>query len=278
VTDIRLVGIDIDGTLVNSQGTVTDATHAELARLHKKGVVIAIITGRRFESAIPIVRQLDVPVLMGLHNGASLRRPDGETLYAELLPEEDARRAAALARERGAYPIAYQPDPTVGTRILCEPPETAPKELVRYLTRYASQNAEYVIAVENLNRCLVGGVLELMAMSPISSGERVIAHMRDGLASRGSVITAIVGTTAYVEVAHPRVSKALPLRFLCEREGWSAENVLAVGDNYNDLDMLRYAGHPVIMGNAAAELRAMGFCVAPPNDEDGLAQALSVVR
>lgn len=274
---IRLVGIDIDGTLLDSQGAITDATRDALNRLHERGALIAIITGRRFESAMETVRQLDAPVVMGLHNGASLRRPNGETLYAELLPEEDACRAAALARECGAYPIAYQPDSSVGTRIVCESPECAPPELVRYLRGYARRNAAWLTRVESLSRELRGGVLELMAMSPASNGERVIERMREGMAHRANVIKAVVGKTSYVEVAHAKVSKALPLQFLCEREGWSAENVLAIGDNYNDLDMLRYAGHPVIMGNAAPELLAMGFRVAPTNDEDGLAQVLNAL-
>jgi len=275
VTTIRLVGIDIDGTLLDSRGVIREATHAALMRLHRKGVLIVLITGRRFESAIQIVRQLGVPVLMGLHNGASLRHPDGETLYAELLPEADARRAAALARACGAYPIAYQPD-TV-TRILCEPPETAPEELARDVRGYLSRNAEYLTHVESLSASLSGGVLELMAMVPTPLGKKATAWMQERLGDRAHVIPSVIGATTYIEVAHPRVSKALPLQFLCEREGWSPEHVLAVGDNFNDLDMLRYAAHAVIMGNAAPELRAMGFRVARTNDEDGLAQVLNGV-
>lgn len=275
--DIRLVAIDIDGTLLNSQGRITEATHRALERLHKRGILLLLVTGRRFESAIRVVRQLAVPVLMGLHNGATLRQPDGETLYLELLSEADARDAAKQARQENAYPIAYQPDFVEGTRIVCEPPETAPPELVPYLRDYTRRNANYVVPVECLSCSLVGGVLEVMAMAPVSYGERVAEQMRQRLANRAHVITAIVGSTTYIEVAHPRVSKALPLQYLCEREGWSPENVLAVGDNYNDLDMLRYAGHPVLMGNAAPELLRIGFFVAPPNDEDGLAHVLNAL-
>jgi hypothetical protein len=79
LSGVRLVGIDIDGTLLNSAGHITPATHRELQRLHEGGVRLVLVTGRRYESALSVARPLFVPVLLGLHNGASFGRREGAT-------------------------------------------------------------------------------------------------------------------------------------------------------------------------------------------------------
>jgi HAD superfamily hydrolase (TIGR01484 family) len=98
------------------------------------------------------------------------------------------------------------------------------------------------------------------------------------LGERASVIREMSSGVSQIEVAHPDVSKALALSFLAERDGLTRDDVMAVGDNFNDIDMLEYAGHPVVMGNAHEELRQMGYHVAPTNDEDGLAAVLAEAR
>ena len=96
VENVRLICIDIDGTLLDSAGEIPAATHRELERLHAAGRTLALVTGRRFVSAMDIARQLTVPVLLGVHNGAALRNLDGSAVYRKTLGAADVRRACAL--------------------------------------------------------------------------------------------------------------------------------------------------------------------------------------
>ncbi|MDA1190980.1 MAG: HAD-IIB family hydrolase [Candidatus Poribacteria bacterium] len=276
---IGLVAIDIDGTLVNSKGEVSEATKRECKRLHRIGVVLVLATGRRYLTASRAGRELGIPILLGVHNGAALRELDGTLVYSETLDETSVREACRVGRDAGAYAWVYQDYPdNPNTRIFCEPPETASFEMQAYVENYHKAAAAYIKVVDDLPTRFIGEAVETMLTTYEANGDHVIDAVTDALGERASVIKEVSHGTCHVEVAHPKVSKALPLTYLAERHGLTMAQTMAVGDNFNDLDMLRVAGHPVVMGNARPALKEMGFRVAPTNDEDGLAQVLAEIR
>ena len=117
-----------------------------------------------------------------------------------------------------------------------------------------------------------------MITTTAADADAMVDILTKEFGERASVIKELSSGVAQIEVAHPDVSKALALRFLSERDDIPRDEIMAIGDNFNDIDMLEYAGHPVIMGNAHEELRHMGYHVAPTNDEDGLAAVLAEVQ
>ena len=276
--DVRLVGIDIDGTLLDSRGEISAATHRELERLHRRGVLLVLVTGRRFHTASQVAAKLRVPVLLAVHNGAALRERDGTYLYADLLPEREARIACRVGQENGAFAWVYQDDEDGSTtRIYCEPRDRAPDGLEAYIGRYFDANPGFITVLDDLSREFVGATLEVMLTTPQENGDAVIAAATEALDGRARVIEERSRGICHIEVAHPRVSKARPLAFLAAKHGIPREAILAVGDNYNDLDMLEYAGHAVVMGNAHLPLHGYGYRVTATNDDDGLAQVLAEI-
>ncbi|MBM3213429.1 hypothetical protein FJZ36_00710 [Candidatus Poribacteria bacterium] len=272
---VRLVGIDIDGTLLDPSGRITDATHRALDRAHRLGIEIAIVSGRRFESAMAVAGDLYVPALYGLHNGAALRRRDGSYLYARRVSEDIIHAAGRLADELDAYPLAFQDDSgDPFTRIFCMAPERADESLAPYFRDYVQRNAAYVTLVDDLTG-FSGNALEVMLTAPKARTGELAGAVAERLGSRVSVIPAHGGRIGYIGIAHHDVTKALPLQQIAAERGLTADEIMAVGDNLNDLDMLRYAGHGVLMGNAAPELHRLGFRITGGNDEDGLAAALN---
>jgi hydroxymethylpyrimidine pyrophosphatase-like HAD family hydrolase len=218
-------------------------------------------------------------VLLGVHNGAALRRLDGSMLYRETLGAADVRRACALGKAQGGFPWVYVDEPDNGnSRIFCEEAASAPTGVRPFATTYYARHTQYFRVQGDLTDDLDSDAIEVMITTTAADADAMVATLAKEFGERASVIKEISSGVAQIEVAHPKVSKALALRFLAERDGIPAHEIMAIGDNFNDIDMLEYAGHPVVMGNAHEELRHMGYHVAPTNDEDGLAVVLAEVR
>ncbi len=277
--DVRLICIDIDGTLLNSSDEITPATHRELERLHAAGKTLALVTGRRFMSAVEVARKLTVPVVLGVHNGATLRRMDGSAVYRKTLGAVDVRRACEIASAHGGFPWIYVDEADSGdSRVYCEDPASAADGVRRFATTYYARNEQTFHAVGDLATGYDGDAIEVMVTTAADDADAMVFTLKSEFGERASVIKELSSGVAQIEVAHPDVSKALTLRFLAERDGLTRDDIMAAGDNFNDIDMLEYAGHPVVMGNAHAELKSMGYYVAPTNDEDGLAAVLAKVK
>lgn len=277
--DVRLIGIDIDGTLLNSSGEITAATHRELERLHAAGKTLALVTGRRFVTAAEVARKLSVPVFLGIHNGAVLRRLDGSAVYRRTLAAAEVRRACELAKAHGGFTWIYADEEgRSDCDVYCEDPASAADGVRRYATTYHGRNAQYFHVLDDIVGGYAGDAIEVMVTVTADESVTMAHALSVELGERASVIREISSGVSQIEVAHPDVSKALALSFLAERDGLAPDDVMAVGDNFNDIGMLEYAGHPVVMGNAHEELKGMGYHVAPTNDEDGLASVLALVR
>jgi len=274
----KLIALDIDGTLLNSNSEITPATRRTLRQVYEAGATIVVSTGRRFCTAKPTADKLGIDVLLSCHNGVLLKKLDGELLFHRLLPCEVARTATKYIKRFGAFPIVFQ-----GTQdeadIIVESatPDTSNPPLLMegvYVKDYIQRNERFVTKVSNLETELSGDVIEVVAMVPLERHNGIVEYLRHHLGNKAKVIPTHGTSLLFLGVANPNVSKATPLRYLAEKMGIERKEVLAIGDNYNDLEMLEFAGLGILMGNANDELKQMGFYVTASNDEDGVAQAL----
>ena len=280
MTDIRLIGIDIDGTLLNSSGRISDPTLAQMRRLHDLGVQLVLVTGRRYLTAADVCRQLNLPLLIASNNGASLRPLGGLTLYREELDEAATRQVCGEARRLGGFPWAFVEVNDAGDSIIyCEEPAAADSEgyAFDYLRAYFEAWRNYMRVVSDLSAEFIGASVEVVITVPPGHADPLAEALRARFGGLISVIQEHSRGYSQVDAAHPSVSKALPLKRLAEKNGLTPENVMAVGDNLNDLEMLEYAGYPVVMGNAHSGLLDLGYRIAPTNDKDGLAHVLAEI-
>lgn len=278
--DIRLIGIDIDGTLLNSAGKISNPTLAQMRRLHDLGVQLVLVTGRRYLTAADACRQLNLPLLVAANNGASLRPLGGLTLYREELDEAATRQVCGEARRLGGFPWAFVEVNDAGDSIIyCEEPTDADSEGYEYdyLRAYFEYWRRYMRVVSDLSAEFVGASVEVVVTVPPNHADRLADALRARFGAQISVIQEHSRGYSQVDAAHPSVSKALPLKRLAEKNSLRPENIMAVGDNLNDLEMLEYAGYPVAMGNAHLGLFELGCRIAPTNDEDGLAHILAEI-
>lgn len=270
---IRLIAVDIDGTLLNSQFQISQPDLAALRHAHDQGVEVILVTGRRHQFALPIAQQLGFDLWLISSNGAVSRSLAGETFHRDLLPERTCRDLCGVMREfRGQTVITFDRDGR-GTIVV-----EHLRELESSIQRWLEKNLdfiEFVIPIENALTC---DPIQAMFCGPIALMQKALRVLE----TCGLPITVL--RTEYpgrdlsiVDVLNAGCSKGHALERWALHRGITREQVMAVGDNYNDIEMLAFAGRPFIMGNASEELFARGWPRTRSNDNHGVAAAVEHV-
>ena len=272
---IRLLAVDIDGTLLNSQFQIPTANLEALRRAHESGIEIVLVTGRRHTFALPMAEMLGFDVWLISSNGAVTRSLQGERFHRDLLPVGTARELCSAMRDfRGNTVITFDSE-SKGALVL-----ERMDQLTTSIQRWLEKNMQFIEFVVPIERSLVRDPIQAMFCGTIS-------RMREALqvlaASRLEDRITVLRTEyplrdlCIVDVLNSGCSKGHAVERWANYRGIPREQVMAIGDNYNDVEMLAFAGVPVIMGNACEELRSKGWMVTLPNDEAGVAAALEEV-
>ena len=272
---IRLLAIDIDGTLLNSQVQIPPANLQALRRAHEAGVEIILVTGRRHTFALPIAEQLGFDMWLISSNGAVTRSLSGELFHRDLLPVATARELCAAMREyRGNTVITFDTE-TKGALVL-----ERMDELTLSIQRWLEKNLQFIDFVVPIEKALVSDPVQAMFCGTIERMRSALQTL-EGFILRDRIT---VLRTEYphrdlciVDVLNQGCSKGHALERWATYRGIPREQVMAIGDNYNDIEMLVFAGIPVIMGNASPELRDRGWMVTGGHDEAGVAMAVEQI-
>lgn len=269
---VRLIALDIDGTLLDRQWRVPEANRAAIAEAVRQGVEVALVTGRRYDFAMPVARMVDAPLTMIVNNGALVRSHGGETHLRHLLARDTARRVLdATQAWRSAASVVFD-RPREG-QICIEILEADNP----YRQAYYARNRDFITKIAPLESCLVEDPIQVMLAGGLAPMREVAAALR-GLPFSSDFYLAV---TTYedrdfsmLDVLNPVCTKGSALANWAVRQGYAREEVLAIGDNHNDLEMLQYAGIPVIMENSVPELKVFGWHQTLSNEEAGVAAAI----
>lgn len=268
--DVRLVAIDIDGTLLDSRGRVSEDNAAAVVAARAAGVDVVLVTGRSYPFARAVVADLlpeDVALIVS--NGAIERTLGGETLASRLLPRDAARmvleRTAPYRRFSAVLFDREARGHVVADTLDWEHP---------HRRRYWERHQHFIGHATPLEAALTEDPIQVMF-----NGE--VETMRAVYAALGGLDEVFVCRTEYeardfslVDVLSPAATKGVALAARAARLGIEPAQVMAIGDNFNDLEMLEFAGVPVVMGNAVDALRARGWQETATQDESGVAQAI----
>ncbi|HSK70650.1 MAG TPA: Cof-type HAD-IIB family hydrolase [Pyrinomonadaceae bacterium] len=279
---IKLLALDLDGTLLDSRGRIPEANKKAIRRAEEKGVLVTIATGRRFRDARPVGLELELNAPLITHNGALLKYAQSlETVAASIISNETVREILRVGREFGADALVST-DPHGKGTLLYDRISAENIPLQKYIVwskhLHGDEAEEAVHHVENLEDVL--GEKETVHVS-FSGRCEPMAHLEKVLQSELNS-TANVLTTVYprldftlIDILPPDASKGIGLEKLALIENLTAENVMVVGDNFNDLHMLEFAGTAVVMGNADPNLlEREEFYTTLSNDENGVALAI----
>jgi len=279
---IKLLALDLDGTLLNSRGEIPEKNIEAIQKAENKGVLVTIATGRRFRDALPVALQLKLNAPVICHNGALLKYADTlETVAVSIVPQNTVREILRVGREFGGDALVSA-DPTGKGILLYDTVSDENVPLQKYIAwsqrLHGADAEESVLKVENLEA--VVSEIETVHVSfsgtlaPMAELEMIL---RDELSDTATVLTTIYPHLNFtlIDILPPDASKGIGVEKLALINNLTSENVIAIGDNYNDLEMLEYAGTSVVMGNAAPELlEREDFFSTLSNDENGVALAI----
>lgn len=278
---IRLLALDLDGTLLNPRGEISERNFKAVQAARDKGVTVAVVTGRRFRDARPLALNLglDAPVIS--HNGALTKHASSlETVAMCLLSDEAAMEVIKLGRKEKVDAMVSA-DPHGKGVLLYETlsDENLPlKKYIAWAKRIHGDEAEEAVRhVSSLEEHFHHQPIHISfsgSCAPMARLQEVLTHELGALIKVYATIYPHLDFTL-LDILNPEASKGVGLAAAAAEIGITNENVMAIGDNFNDLAMLQYAGIGVVMGNADESLKSEnGFQLTATNEQDGVALAI----
>ncbi len=269
---IRLLAIDIDGTLLDTRAEVSAANREAIAAAQQREVEVILVTGRRHATARKIAARLPLEATLISSGGAMTKDARGATLHRHLLPSAKARAVLADAGpERRSALLLF--DREGKGQVVTETLDASHEPVEGYFAR----NRDYLEQLVPLEAALTEDPIEVLfvgAAAPMS-------ELWERLNRAPSAASVSLARTEYLErdlslidVLDRGCHKGAALARYAAHRGIAAEEVMAIGDNWNDREMLEFAGLPVLMGNSSAELKQSGWAVTATNDQSGVAAAI----
>lgn len=259
---IKLVALDLDDTLLDNKRRISPKTAELIKKVREKGILVTLATGRMYSSALFYAKRLDMELPLITYQGALVKNSaSGEVLYYKPLDPESAGKIADFFRQNQVHYNAYLGDNLYMEKITPEGRDYI--DLTGIEAKFAENLAEEVKRT---------GSVKLMA---ISYDEKKILDLEKKLRENyGEKFNITRSKPYFLEVMHGKANKAEALKVVAEHYGIHKEEVLAVGDSYNDIEMLRWAGIGVAVGNAPQLVKEAADYVTFSNEEEGVAWIL----
>lgn len=265
---IRLLALDVDGTIAGQSNQVSEAVKIAIAEVQNRGIQVAIATGRMYCSALRFHQAIGAKLPIIAYNGAWIQDPaTGEILRHRPLSLQSAREL-----------LDYYEHPQWRDRldIHCYWNDCLyVRESTPYTLKYIERSGIKANIVGDLRTLLDNPPTKILALSPnIEAVQQITTDLKKRYLPSEIYLTQ--SSPNFLEATHPNVNKSTALRFFTEEIlGDSMENVMAIGDNYNDLEMLKSVGLGVAMGDAPSEVQNVSQWVAPAVEKDGVAAAIA---
>jgi Cof subfamily protein (haloacid dehalogenase superfamily) len=259
---IKLVALDVDGTLLNHQHQLTTRTRETLTRLVAKDIHIVLATGKLFVSLREIISQLGLVAPQITSGGSIVVLPQtGEVIYRAVIPKHLSIPALELADELG-----------VTTLIVCDD---------SIFAKNLNHDTDYLVSYGDPTPTLVPNLVDVLEPAPtqlvaVSTRKSLLETFHKAFLARGlgRELAIYGGLPCVLDILNPEVSKGRALQFVMERVGVQPEEAVALGDGENDTSMFRVVGHSVAMGNASVRVKQAATEVTESCDRDGLSKAL----
>jgi Cof subfamily protein (haloacid dehalogenase superfamily) len=283
IPPVKMIVVDIDGTLLPSPGSVVSRRNCRaLLGAEAAGIEIVIATGRRQAYAMPLIDPIGLKpeTVLITSNGTVTRTMAGERIDRFLLAVETARALCPALRPFGTTVFTFDHDGP-GELVL-----ESIEALNSRVSLWVEANRLWIREVRPLERAFDEGEAPVQGM--VCGGVEEMRRAEEWLAeSELSTLVAMHRTEdpsrdlTILDILPPGCSKGAALRRLANQRGLALEDIMAIGDNWNDLEMLEFAGRAVVVRNAAPDLvelaRRRGWEIAPANDEDGVAQVIEAL-
>jgi Cof subfamily protein (haloacid dehalogenase superfamily) len=279
---ISLLALDLDGTLLNRHGQISDRNRTAIDTARSNGVHVALVTGRRFRDSRPIALELGLDVPLISHNGALTKHAESlETVSVLPLPLEAARHALQVGRASGADALLSDDHEGLGVLVYdrLSGENAAVHKYIAWARRLHGdeEGQRAVRQVDSLEEYLDHDPIHLAFSGGCASMDALEEILHHELGARVKVLSTKYPEQDFtlVDIINPAASKGAGIAATAAELGVSPDEIMAIGDNYNDLEMLLFAGTGVVMANAPLSLREIaGLHPTAANTEDGVALAI----
>ncbi|VFP80088.1 sugar-phosphatase [Candidatus Erwinia haradaeae] len=262
---IKLIAIDIDGTLLNPRNELTPKVKKVIKRVNNTGVKVVLATGRPFIGVEYYLNELDLhkdDQYCITNNGSLIQKTiSGECLFEMLLSFDDYLYFEKLSRILGVHFQAL-----TKTEMF-----TSNKNISKYTVHEA-----WMTGIP-LRYCSVGNMdcnltfPKVMMLDPPDRLDAAIARIPDKVFQEYTIMKS---SPYYLEILDKRANKGAAVQFIAEILGYSRSEIMAIGDQENDLAMLEYAGTSIAMGNSISQVKSVAKFITKSNEEDGVALAI----
>lgn len=259
MTQYKLIALDLDDTLLNSHLDVSVKNREAILKAKKQGVEVTLATGRMYRSALPIARKLQIDIPLITYQGALIKDPrNDEVIINRPVPMDYAMEIIERGYQLGYHTNVYLDDNLYIDKVTDEAISYAniakvPLNPVGDLRKYLKEEPTKILFIAN-KELLDVFYQELTEIYP---------HLHITKSKK-----------FFLEVMHPLAAKGHALKYLSESMGIAREEVIAIGDSYNDVDMLRFAGLGVAMGNAWDDIKKAADYVTDTHNHDGVAKVI----
>jgi Cof subfamily protein (haloacid dehalogenase superfamily) len=266
LSEIQLLVVDIDGTIAGESNEIRQPVIQAIQAAQEKGVQVAIATGRMYRSALRFHQEINSTLPLLAYQGAWIQDPHTQQLH----------RHWTVSKQTAHQLLDYFEQPELRSLLSVHfyiNDQLYVREITPETQIYAERSSIEVIAVGNL-RQLTSEPTKVLALSDdIDVVDQLLGNLRQQYTPAELYLTKSVAT--FFEATNPFANKGTGVRYLAEELlGLQAVNVMTIGDNFNDVEMLEYAGVGVAMGNAPTEVKAFAQWVAPSVEKDGAAAAI----
>lgn len=279
---INLLALDLDGTLLDSRGLISERNRIAIDNAREQGVHVALVTGRRFRDSRPVALELGLDVPLISHNGALTKHAATlQTVSVLPLPLEGARDALQIGREAGADALLSDDHEGLGVLVYdhLRGGNTAAHKYISWARRIhgEQEGAKAVQQVASIEAYLDHDPIHLSFSGGCAEMDQLEETLKRELGSAVKILSTIYLEQDFtlLDIINPTASKGAGVAAAAAELGVAREDIMAIGDNYNDLEMLLFAGTGVVMANAPLTLREIaGLHPTASNRDDGVALAI----
>ncbi len=266
---IRLVGIDFDGTLLNSEKKISKENKETINEVIKKGVIVSIFTGRSYPSAINYIKELNLDVPCVFQNGALIMKPLSKKMINKIcLKKEKALKVCEyLEKENKTYAIFTD---------FFETPDMIATSSIQSSQhiQYFENNMWRTRIVKNILEELKKFQKDEIVQIAFLSEKEFMENMKKIFSDLSIIASSEINGEYFVEVFGNNIGKERALYYLEDYYGISAKETMFIGDSFNDLEIIKKVGYGIAMGNAKDEVKKAAKFITSDNNSDGVARIL----
>lgn len=256
---IKAIALDIDGTLYNNHDEIMPLTKETLLKVHDQGITLILVSGRSIHGLQGLIQKHKIPLtntfLIGFNGGSIVDASSQAVLFEKTIDHDLAVKFIHRAQSDHIVTMI-----SLGETLWVEDPDD---EYVKYEVITEGMKIKVVPDLS----CLDFSPSKIMLATESKKIDQYLAHLPETLKNAASFLKSAPHN---LDISSKGLDKGIVLQYLCDLKGFSASEVIAFGDNFNDMAMLEFAGVSVAMGNAVEEIKKVADYVTLSNNEDGI--------